>query len=556
MYPRTTKRKNRDGSEVEYLQLAENTWNPKTRRSETSIVYNYGRVDDKTKDQVERLIKNLRRFCEPEEVQALSPSFRLENTWPYGDLYALGHLWERLGLKKIIQKLLREEERETPLERAIFLMVANRCLAPAAKLYCYTSWLQDDIYFPEGEGIGLHHLYRGMDFLLRHKEKLEWEIFDHLANLLNLHVDLIFYDTTSLHFEIDEEDEASGEESSKGFELLRKRGHSKNGREDAPQVVVGLAVTQEGFPVRSWVFDGNTVDVTTVAKVKKDLAGWKLHRCVFVGDRGMVSDENLEALSVGGGRYILGMPMRREEEVSELVLGKAGRFKKIRENLKVKEIWIPGKDGGERRRRYVVCYNPEEAERQRHKRQEILSYLEVELALLKERSEDHPKRACELLASKRYGKYLKALKNGKLVLDLKKVKSEERLDGKYVIFSNDDSLSAEDLALGYKQLARIEATWLQMKSGLRMRPVFHWSPQRIRAHVFLCVLALLLERYAEHLTGETWRNVRDSLKKIKVAQFFAPQGMVLQTSEPKPETLKTLKLLGVPKPPVVLRVAQ
>jgi len=296
--------------------------------------------------------------------------------------------------------------------------------------------------------------------------------------------------------------------------------------------------------------------VTTVAKVKKDLAGWKLHRCVFVGDRGMVSDENLEALSVGGGRYILGMPMRREEEVSELVLGKAGRFKKIRENLKVKEIWIPGKDGGERRRRYVVCYNPEEAERQRHKRQEILSHLKVELALLKERLEDHPKRACELLASKRYGKYLKALKNGKLVLDLKKVKSEERLDGKYVIFSNDDSLSAEDLALGYKQLARIEATWRQMKSGLRMRPVFHWSPQRIRAHVFLCVLALLLERYAEHLSGETWRNVRDSLKKIKVAQFFAPQGMVLQTSEPKPETLKTLKLLGVPKPPVVLRVAQ
>ena len=148
-------------------------------------------------------------------------------------------------------------------------------------------------------------------------------------------MELIFYDTTSLHFEIDEMDQGHGDEDlvegsmaagSKVYKAPRKRGMSKNGRSDAPQIVIGLAVTRDGLPVRHWVFPGNTVDVTTVAQVKDDLKGWKLSRCVFVGDAGMVSQDNLERLSQSGGKYILCMPMRRGDEVTHDVLQRPGRF--------------------------------------------------------------------------------------------------------------------------------------------------------------------------------------------------------------------------------------
>ena len=148
-----------------------------------------------------------------------------------------------------------------------------------------------------------------MDFLEAHKEALEEGLYFRLADLLALDVELVFYDTTSVHFEVDEEDRApQGKErvygsrtaGAKPYRALRKRGKSKNGRDDAPQVVVGLAVTRDGFPVRHWVFPGHTVDVTTVEQVKRDLRGWRLNRCVFVGDAGMVSAQNLHALTRGG----------------------------------------------------------------------------------------------------------------------------------------------------------------------------------------------------------------------------------------------------------------
>src|ERR687895_803980 len=151
-----------------------------------------------------------------------------------------------------------------------------------------------------------------MDPLEASKEAIEKALYFRLADLLNLDVELIFYDTTSVHFESDEEDEGSGEgdevggsvcSGAKTYRAPRKRGKSKDGRDDAPQIVVGLAVTRDGFPVRHWVFPGNTVDVTTVAKVQAELKDWRLGRCVFVGDEGMVSEKNLKALSASGGRY-------------------------------------------------------------------------------------------------------------------------------------------------------------------------------------------------------------------------------------------------------------
>ena len=422
--------------------------------------------------------------------------------------------------------------------------------------------MREDVRIDGTATLALHHLYRAMDVLEAHKEAIEQALYCRLADLLSLDVELIFYDTTSLHFEIDAIDWGVGEEDfvegslaagAKTDKAPRKGGLSKNGRGDAPQIVVGLAVTRDGLPVRHWVFPGNTVDVTTGAPVKADLRGWQLSRCVFVGDAGMVSQENLTKLSASGGKYILCMPMRRGDEVTREVLQRPGRYQRVADNLRVKEVVV---GEGERRRRYIVCHNPQEETRQRAHRQELLRELEAELASLHEvRGEGHTKRVCELRASRRYGRYLRLTKGGLLRIDAAKQREEERLDGKFVVHSNDDRLTPADLALGYKQLQRVEEAWRTLTSGLRLRPVFHWAVHRIHAHVALSVLALLVERVIEQACGDTWRNIRADLEQMKLAQLSSPHGEIWQVTEPSSDAANRLKCLEIKNPPAVLHFA-
>ncbi len=557
MFLRETKRRLANGGAISYYQLAENIWNPQTQRPETRIVYNFGRVDDTTRERLRRLAQSILRRASPEEIVAADPAFVLENAWPHGGLYVLEALWERLGLREVVERCGRAERSQAPLERALFAMVANRSLAPRSKLYCYEPWLREEVYFPAGAGLELQHLYRAMDLLEKHHETIEREVFWRTCDLLAAQVDLIFYDTTTLHCEIEEEDEQAtrGNRAAgrRRYPALRRFGHSKNGRDDVPQVVVGLAVTRDGLPVRCWIFPGNTVDVTTVEQVKADLRGWQLGRCVFVGDAGMVSAENLEHLAAGGGRYLVGTRLKAGDEVTKRVINRPGRYRPVREHLRVKEVWVPHRDAGERRRRYVVCFNPQEAERQRWHRARVVSLLEAEVAALAHAGVEHPKRACELMASLRFRPYLRQLKGGRLRLDRGAVRAAARYDGKFVVTSNDDTLTAEDLALGYKQLLRVEQSWRELKSGIRVRPMFHWVAHRIHAHVRLSVLSLLLERVAEQACQDTWRNIRDRLEPLKVAAFRTPHGRLVQTSELRPETRKVLNQLKITPPPLILQ---
>ena len=546
MYLRQSTQKRADGSTLRHLQIAENVWDPAKKRSRVRILYNCGRADDpKATERLRRLARSILKRCSPEELAAADSTLTVADAWPYGDLYVLQRLWERAGLPELIAEQVGSTPLEFSVERALFAMVAHRACAPSSKLHCHEQWLAEDVRIQGCGELKLHHLYRAMDFLHAHKAALEEGLYYRVADLLNLDVELVFYDTTSLHFEIADEDAEAPEGPP-----LRKRGHSKNGRGDAPQVLVGLAVTREGFPVRHWVFPGNTVDVSTVAKVKRDLKGWRLNRCVFVGDAGMVSAENLKALARGGGRYIVCMPVHRGGEADE-VIGRRGRYREVAENLHVKEVVV---GEGERRRRYAVCFNPREAERQRWHRAKVLAELEAELASLRPSDSGHRKRACELRASGRYGRYVRLTKTGLLRIDRAKVKAAERLDGKFVVHSNDDTLQAEDMALGYKQLQRVEQAWRRLKSGLKLRPVYHRAERRIRAHVALTVIALLLERMAEYACGDTWRNIRDDLKRIKLVQLSGPNGALWQVTEPREGASKRLKSLRIPPPPTILKL--
>jgi hypothetical protein len=551
MYLRITERRNRDGSTVAYYGLAENVWNAATRRAEARVVHSFGRADKLDREALKRLVKSINRVLgaeEPDREAARGlPEIEIERVFELGVVLVARALWEALGIGQAIRRRLDAAGLSAPHETALFAMAANRLDDPTSKLACAERWLPDVAWLPEAAGLTVDQLYRALDVLAVQAEAVEREVFLRTADLFKLDVDLIFYDTTTAWFAIDEEDEDGGPG-------LRRRGHAKDGPEGAPQVVIALAVTRDGMPVRSWVLPGDTADVATVARIKDDLRAWRLGRCVLVGDAGLYSADNLGALARGLGRYILAVPMRRLKEVEAEVLARPGRYRKIADNLQVKEVWV---GTGERRRRYVVCFNPEEAERQRRHRAMVLEALAAELAALEAQDADHPKAACHLLASRRFARYLATDAAGRPRLDPAKVKAAERLDGKFVVTTNDDSLTAEDAALGYKGAWIIEACFRKLKgTGLAIRPIYHWSPRRIIAHVKLCVLALQLQRAAELHTGRPWARLAHDLATLKAVCYRTEERTIVQRTRIGPELAETLKTLGISRPKQLLAVSE
>lgn len=543
MYVRTISRHNKDGTTTTYVQLAHNVRNPKTGLAQAHVLYTFGRADSLDVDAIRRLVRSLCRFLSPEETLQAQASMgdkqkalRFIKSVPLGGAYLLRRLWERLALHNVLARALKNREFQSPIEWAIFAMVANRALAPDSKLGV-EEWLREDVALGNPESISLQHLYRAMDVLLEHGELIQKELYFATAGLFNLEVDIIFFDTTSTYVERDEED----------AEGLRRYGHSKDRRPDLPQVIIGLAVTRDGIPVRCWVLPGNTQDMTTVEQVQKDLMGWKLGRCVWVMDRGMNSESNRRVLQRAGGQYILGEKLRDQQAIHQEALGCRGRYQKVRDNLLVKEIWA---GEGTRRRRFVLVFNPEEAQRDKVIRGQHLQQLKEALkALGDQKGKAHRRAVCALLVHHTFGRYLKQRKNGVIKINQAKVKAEEELDGKYLLSTSDESLSPEEVALGYKQLLEVERAFRTLKTTLELRPMYHHKDERIRAHVLLCFLALHLVRIVEYQTGQSWDQVRAIMQRIHLGEFSSKNGRVLQSTELTQEQSNLLKTLGISPPP-------
>jgi hypothetical protein len=561
MYLRITERRNRDGSTVAYYGLAENVWNPKARRSETRVVHSFGRADQLDKAALQRLVASINRVIDTEAADAVPTRGKtalseidIEAVFELGVVLTARHLWEDLGIGEAIRTRAARVGLTAPHETALFAMAAQRLDDPASKLACATRWLPDIAWLPEAAGMAVDQLYRALDLLAVWSEEIERDVFLRAADLLRLDVDLIFYDTTTAYFQIDEPDQYVEQFAGKLYAPLRQRGHSKEGRDADPQVIIALAVTRDGMPVRSWVLPGNTADVATVARIKQDLHAWRLGRCLFVGDAGMYSADNLVELSRGLGRYVLAVPMRRVQDVEVEVLTRPGRYRQVAENLQVKEVWV---GDGERRKRYVLCFNPVEAERQRQHRLQTLADLDAELTALDKREDDHPKAACELMASRRYARYLSPDWRGRPKLDAAKVKAAEKFDGKFVVITNDETLSAEDVALAYKAGAMIESCFRRMKqTGLQVRPMFHWTARRIEAHVKLCVLALQMQRAAEIRTSLPWARIAHALAALKAVRYGSEGRTIVQRTKIGPDLGDLLKKLGIPIPKQLLLLAE
>ena len=552
MYIRTVIRHNKNGTTTRYVQLARNVWDPQAKRSVPQVVYSFGREENVDKEALRRLARSIGRFLGPDEALRgqdglEAPELRFMGSRAQGGAWALSGLWEQLGIGKVMGRLLAEHHYQSPVERALFALVANRALAPRSKLGV-EEWVAEDVAIPGLLEAPVQQLYRAMDFLLGHQEEVQWQVFAAVADLLNLEVDLLYFDTTSTYFEVEEEDEDEDD----GGNGLRRRGYSKDHRADLPQAVVGLAVTREGIPVRCWVWPGNTADASVVAEVKKDLVGWKLGRVITVVDRGFVSEENLRELQKAAGHYIAGERLRSGKQDTEAALGRAGRYQRVKEGVEVKEI-IVGE--GEARKRYVLVRNEKQVERDRAQREKLVERLEQELSKLKElQGQPHTRACCALLVHPAYRRYLRTDRRGRPYVDHGKLREEAHLDGKYLLRTSDDTLTAADVALGYKQLAEVERAFRCLKHDLDMRPMYHRLEERIRSHVLLCWLALLLVRVAENRTGETWGKLRRYLERMQLGEFSGPAGRVLRPSEPTPQQKTFLKALGVHEPPQLLLV--
>ncbi|MBF0459715.1 MAG: IS1634 family transposase, partial [Nitrospirae bacterium] len=531
-----TKRKNKDGSVVSYLQLAHNIRDGKKGAIRAEVLYNFGRSDQLDVDAIRRLIKSLTRFLPPEEHSGATSSLDFVSSKPMGGAYLLRKIWEKIGIKAMPNKSLKEREFSAPVEWAIFAMVANGALSPDSKVGV-EQWVKHDVVLGNDAPISLHHLYRAMDYLLEEGENLQKEVFFTTADLLNLSVDLLFFDTASTYVERDEED----------IEGLRRYGYSKDSRPDLPQVVIGLAVTKEGIPVRCWVLPGNTPDMKTVELVKKDLRGWRLSRCVWVMDRGMNSEANRMVLQQGGGHYIIGERAGDGSDAHREVLSHGGRFKKVKDNLEVKEV-VAG--DGERRRRFIVVYNPLEAVRDAEKREETLKRIGENISAIKGKKEKSYKKAlCLLTGHRTMGRYVMLDSNGTAAINEAKVKEDEKYDGKYILSTSDDTLSAEDAALGYKQHIEVERAFRTLKTTLELRPMYHRKDDRISSHILLCFLALLLIRVAEKESGMTWDSIRAVMNRLHLGEFHCEDSIVFQTTKITSEQAAIFHSLDVPVPP-------
>ena len=543
MYLRSTKRKNKDGSVVEYFQLAHNERHPVTRKPVAKIIHTFGRADDLDREQLVRLCRSIARVCDIDIIDRLDPQlpltsalglplgFNVHRSYQYGVPLLAESLWHKLGIDELFATICNKNNLRSPYERALLAMVANRLCEPESKLGLWDRWLPT-VYLPSCWDLKLEQMYEAMDLLYDHAEEVEKHVFFQTANLFNLKVDIIFYDTTTASFPIDQEDD------------LRRFGHSKEGTW-APQVVVALAVTPEGLPVKSWVFPGNTADVSTVERVRSDLRGWNLNRAIFVADSAINSKNNREELARACGKYLLATRMASINEVKHEVLGKRGRYHVIRDNLHAKEVII---GDGERRRRYILCYNPKEAERQKRRRAEIVQFLEEELAR-------HPKPkatarwAIDLLASLRFKRYLKVTKGGLIRINRGAIREAAKYDGRWVIETNDDTISLEDAACGYKGLMVIERCFRSLKrTRIKMSPIYHWVPRRIEAHVKICVLALLMERLAELRCEKPWNRIKQDLEELQIFYFSTAEHSFFRRNDLTSHVRSLLKSLSISSP--------
>ncbi len=537
-----------------YLQIVENHW--RDGRPQQTVIATVGRLDElQASGQVDALLTSGARFAQKllilsEHKQGKLPIIR---TRRWGAPLIFEKLWQETGCQAVIRDLLRGRSFEFAVERAVFMTVLHRLLAPGSDRAA-ERW-KDNYVLKGVDKLELHHLYRAMGWLghvlpdddqhgstniapRSTKDRIEEHLFARRRDLFT-EVEVVFFDTTSLYFE------------GHGGESLGQYGHSKDSRPDLRQMIVGAVLDGDGRPICCELWPGNTTDVTTLIPIVDRLwRRFKIRKVCIVADRGMISQGTIDDLEQQGWPYILGARMRKQQEVREEVLSDRRRFRVVHEPrqkstdpapLKVKDVWVED-------RRYVVCINEEEVEHDRAAREAIVAGLRDQL-----REGDK-----SLVGNKGYRRFLKIEGEGHFAIDQAKIEDEARFDGTWVLRTNTE-LSAAEVALQFKRLWMVEQWFRSCKSLLETRPIFHHCDHTIRGHVFCSFLALVLRYELQarlKAKGKTveWADVLRDLEQVQQVEVEHQGHRFLLRSTLTGSAGRAFQAAGVAVPPTVQQV--
>lgn len=542
----------------QYLQIVESVREQGKNRQK--VLGTLGSVDEiKSRGNLAGLIQSLSKWT-PECLALVVGKSQVETqSYKVGPVKIFERLWQESGLAEILKDLLKGRSFGFNVERAIFLSVLHRICQSGSDRQA-DRWREG--YKIEGvEDLRLHHLYRAMAWLGEElktdesgdeqsqrctKDLIEEKLFQHRRDLFS-GLSLVYFDTTSLYFE--------GE----GGESLGRRGFSKDHRSDLKQTVVGVTLDDQGEPLSSHVWPGNTTDVKTLIPIADRLQKhFGVERICLVSDRGMISQSTIHELEQRKWQYILGVRMRSSLEVRQEILPQLGRIvikRGLREGfvevvpertkskdpspLQVKEVIVGT-------HRYVLCYNPEQARKDAFDRSTLIATLRQKLI--------HSDK--EFIANKGYRQYLKT--QGKhFLLDEPKIQEDELYDGLWVLRTNTD-LTPAQVALQYKQLWRVERIFRDSKTLLKTRPIFHKYDATIRGHIFCSFLALVLMKALDRCLEKAnlhleWQDLLRDLKALQIMRIQENQKVFWLRSQLQGCCASVFRAVGVAIPPLLTK---
>ena len=516
----------RGKKQYKYLKLVETTRTKKKIVQKTLL--NFGNIEQWPEEKLNELVFQLNEFCDLN----LAPKMEdvdVHDSFDFGACFAIDSIWKELHMSDTIRHHMKEHTCDIDIVPPVKAMVFNRILEPSSKLRVFewvTTQAIHEIYPKE---IPLHHYYRSLDYLMAHKASLEEDIFWRVNDIFNLDLSLVFYDLTSSYFEGDSSD-------------IAKRGYSRDHRPDCRQIEIGLLVNREGIPIAHEVWEGNIKDQKTVPDALETLAKrFHVKRCIFVGDNAMATPENITLLRDKHYEYITSLKLLKDSRALNLLkdpsLPRYEHFTKLKDNLFLHEIPSPGKDFNPDER-IIICYNPERGQVTSKKREEKLTksreYLQSIIDTppqrgrrkLPEKVIAMVERNLRKMGTHKYFTYT-FTKDGIFEYhdNPTTINHAQRTDGICMLLTNSSQLTPQEVALGYRTLSEVEHAFKEIKNFLKIRPIYHYKDLRVRGHVFICVLAYLLEKFIEKKINQS----QLTLSTQKALQILKPLRMVRYT---------------------------
>jgi transposase len=574
LFLRITKVKRPDGRIDEYIRLVESFWNNGSPRHR--VVCNLGRKD-LLAPHLDALVRIFKGDQPPVSIPAQDADAL--GAWDWGVMLVARHLWQELGLQALLDSLARQNRDGGELADRALALVANRVSQPTSE-HGLARWLESDYvcgrtgerWLPQWRDEGerqaslrprvrvkdrqLRQWYGTLDRLVGYKQEIEKGLFLHLRNLFSLQVDLVFYDLTSTYFE------------GHGPAGLAAHGHSRDGKPRNRQILVGLVMI-DGWPIAHHVFEGNIRDASTVESVLKDLAErFGLRRVVFVGDRGMVTSANVELLRERKQGYIVGLNRRRRPEVLRYLEQATGKWLPCppgitaSEKTEVPKTMVQEVSSENPGVRVFVVHSDERMAYERSQREKAMEKVRGELEALKQRVAKGKLKTPEKIGaaaartlSRHHGSRYFAweLQDGQFHYfeHPKRLAEEKLIEGKYLIQTEEENLSAVEAVEVYKELSEVERAFCELKDVIEMRPIYHRSPERVQAHVFVASLAFLLDRALEKKlksagidlsSKEAWQI----LKTVRVVEIKLSDGTRKRSvTQGSTRAARILRALGI-----------